>query len=218
MKLLWSSRNQKFIGHSMTHDELASMSDVYSVLSPDYRKRQTTYVLQVLWRDLTSEFDIIGPHYTSDSQFPHQALCRLLIDSIHQFHVCGFETVAVVCDGAAPNMTMVKEMSGAARKAYRCAIICKHWIRDVIYIEFWIAYSLNTGSAAIDPSFVSPYTGRSVHFIICPSHQVSKYACVPILCLSPFSLSLSLFSLSFPPPPPPFPFTLILVYTEFDYS
>ena len=99
------------------------MSDVYSVLSPDYRKRQTTYVLQVLWRDLTSEFDVIGPHYTSDSQFPHQALCRLLFDSIHQFHVCGFETVAVDCDGAAPNMTMVKEMSGAARKAYRCAII-----------------------------------------------------------------------------------------------
>ena len=120
MKLLWSSCNQKFSGHSMTHDELASMSDVYSVLSPDYRKRQTTYILQVLWR---SNFDITGPHYTNDVQFPHQTLCRLLVDAIHQFHVCGFETVAVVCDGAAPNMTMIKEMSGASRKACRCEVL-----------------------------------------------------------------------------------------------
>jgi hypothetical protein len=119
MKLLWSSKSQKFIGHSMPHDELASLCDVYDVLQPDYRKRQTTYILQTLWRDLTSDFDIIGPHYTNDSPFPHHSLCCLLLDSIHQFHVCGFETDAVVCDGASPNMTMVKEMSGAPRKAYR---------------------------------------------------------------------------------------------------
>ena len=100
----------------MTHDELASMCDVYAVLQPEYRKRQTTYVLQTLWRDLTSDFDVIGPHYynTNDSPFSHHSLCRLLLDSIHQFHVCGlFETDVVVCDGASPNMTMVKEMSGA---------------------------------------------------------------------------------------------------------
>ena len=36
MKLLWSSRNQKFIGHAMSHDELLSLCDVYKTLSPDY--------------------------------------------------------------------------------------------------------------------------------------------------------------------------------------
>ena len=96
----------------MTHDELASMADVYSVLSPDYKKRETMYVLQMLWIDLASGFDIIGSHYTNDSQFPHQTLYRLLMDSIHQFYVCGFDTIIVVCDGAAVNMTMIKEMSG----------------------------------------------------------------------------------------------------------
>ncbi len=119
MKLLWSSRSQKFIGHAMTHDEMSSLSDVYAALSPDYRKRQTNYVLQTLWRDLTSEFDVIGPHFTTDNAFTHEFLCRILMESIHQFHVCGFETVAVVCDGAAPNLTMVKEMSGYPRKAFR---------------------------------------------------------------------------------------------------
>ena len=119
MKLLRSSRSQKFIGHSMTHDELASLCDVYAVLQPDYRKQQTTYILQTLWRDLTSDFDVIGPHYTNDSPFSHHSLCCLLLDSIHQFHVCGFETDTIICDGAAPNTTMMKEMSGAPRKAYR---------------------------------------------------------------------------------------------------
>lgn len=103
----------------MTDDELASLCDVYTVLKPDYRKRQTSYVLQTLWRDLTADFDVIGPHYTNDGQFSHGNLCQIVIDSIHQYHVCGFETVAVVCDGAAANMTMIKEMCGAPRKAYR---------------------------------------------------------------------------------------------------
>ena len=30
----------------------------------------------------------------------------------------GFQTCELVCDGATPNMTMIKEMSGAKRKAY----------------------------------------------------------------------------------------------------
>lgn len=119
LKLLWSSRSQKFIGHAMTHDELASLCDVYTTLSPDYRTKQTTYVLQTLWRDLTSDFDVIGPHYTSESSFEHKALCPILLDAIRQFHICGFDVVAVVCDGASSNLTMIKELSGAPRKAYR---------------------------------------------------------------------------------------------------
>ena len=91
MKLLWSSRNQKFIGHAMSHDELISLCDVYKTLSPDYQGRQTSYIMQTLWRDFTSDFDVIGPHYSNDSTFPHDATCRVLIDAIQQFHLCGFE-------------------------------------------------------------------------------------------------------------------------------
>lgn len=45
---------------------------------------------------------------------------QTLMDLIHQFNVCGFDTIAVICDGAAANMTMIKKISGAACKAYRC--------------------------------------------------------------------------------------------------
>lgn len=102
----------------MSYDEMASLCDVYTSLDPDFRQKQTSYVLQTLWRDLTSDFDVIGPHYSSDKTFEHKRLCPILIDAIEQFHVCGFKTVAVVTDGASPNMAMIKEMSGQERKAY----------------------------------------------------------------------------------------------------
>jgi len=66
MKLLWSSRNQKFVGHAMTHEEMTTLCDVYRSLQPGFRQKRTSYILQTLWRDLTSDFDIVGPHYTSD--------------------------------------------------------------------------------------------------------------------------------------------------------
>ena len=120
MRILWSSGSQKFIGHTMSYDELASLCDVYTSLDPDFRRMQTNYILQTLciWRDLTSDFDVIGPHYSSEKAFEHKRLCLLLINAIEQFHICGFEIVAVVIDGASSNMTMIKEMSGQKRKAF----------------------------------------------------------------------------------------------------
>ena len=115
---MWSSKSQKFIGHALSHHELSSLCDVYSSLSDDFCKKQTSYILQVLWRDLTSQFDVIGPHYSSDGTIDHKRLCPILIDAIQQFHVCGFKTAAVVVDGASSNLTMIKEFSGQARKAY----------------------------------------------------------------------------------------------------
>ena len=55
MRLLWSSKTQEFIGHSMTHEELTTLCDVYQTLDPEFRQKQTSYVLQTLWRDLTSQ-------------------------------------------------------------------------------------------------------------------------------------------------------------------
>jgi len=66
MKLLWNSRNQKFVGHAMNHEEMATLCDIYRTLQPGFRQKRTSYVLQTLWRDLTSDFDVVGPHYTSD--------------------------------------------------------------------------------------------------------------------------------------------------------
>ncbi len=83
-----------------------------------------------------------------------------------QFTSFMYATVAVVCDGASSNMTMVKEMSGSKRGAYGCVN------ENLLICLCTIFFSFLDGSESIQPSFLSPYTGKLVHFIICPSHQV----------------------------------------------
>ena len=61
---MWNSRSQTLIGPSMDHDELSSLSDNYSCADGKCPE-QTSYILQFLWQDLTSHFDIVGPFFTS---------------------------------------------------------------------------------------------------------------------------------------------------------
>lgn len=90
---MWSSRNQKFIGHCMSHDELSSLCDVYKTIDPEFRQKKTSYVLQTLWPSevnnsilrvvlaafLNIQVDIIGPHYTSDETVDHKFLLIVLM-------------------------------------------------------------------------------------------------------------------------------------------
>ena len=64
-RLMWNSRSHQLVGLAMSHQELASLTDIYQLLDPEYRSKQTTYILQFLWRDLTSPFDVVGPYFTS---------------------------------------------------------------------------------------------------------------------------------------------------------
>ena len=83
MKLLWNSRDQKFAGHAMTHEEMSSLCDVYQSLQSDFRQKKTTYVLQTLWRDLSSSFDILGPHYTSDGTMHVRGIIMILYINVY---------------------------------------------------------------------------------------------------------------------------------------
>ena len=64
------------------------------------------------------QVDIIGPHYTSEVTVDHKFLLPTVMDAMFKFHKCGFDTSAIVCDGASSNLTMIKEMTGADRTAY----------------------------------------------------------------------------------------------------
>jgi len=56
-----SSRNDEFIDHAMNSSEMSTLHDVYEVLDQHTEKiSKTSYVLQSLWRDLSSDYDIIG--------------------------------------------------------------------------------------------------------------------------------------------------------------
>ena len=61
--LMWNSRNHQIIGLAMSERDQASLLDIYQVLEDDKRTKMTNYILQFLWRDLTSGFDIVGPYF-----------------------------------------------------------------------------------------------------------------------------------------------------------
>lgn len=67
-RLMWNSRSQKIIGLAMSPDEMSSLHDAYQLVDEMSASKQTSYILQFLWRDLTSSFDVVGPYFTSGGQ------------------------------------------------------------------------------------------------------------------------------------------------------
>ena len=63
-QLMWNSRSHQLMGLAMTSDDLLSLNDIYKILRDPGANKQTSYILQFLWRDLTSCYDIDGPYFT----------------------------------------------------------------------------------------------------------------------------------------------------------
>ena len=72
------------------------------------KTEQTSYVLQFLWRDLTSKFDIVGPYFTSIKGIKAKFIIACVFETIKLFQLYGFETSGIVCDRASTNVTAIK--------------------------------------------------------------------------------------------------------------
>ena len=110
-RLMWNSRSQKLIGLSMSSVEQSSLADVYQQISGD-RAQQTTYILQFLWRDLTSNFDIIGPYFTCSKTMDSKFILSCVFETVKLLHLHGLTTMLIVCDGGAANLSTLKATHG----------------------------------------------------------------------------------------------------------
>ena len=108
---MWNSRSQTLIGLSMTRVEMSSLADIYQTLDQD-SATQTAYILQFLWRDLTSDFDIIGPYFTNSKTMDSKFIISCILETIRLFHEKGLSTSVLVCDGASSNVTTLKATHG----------------------------------------------------------------------------------------------------------
>ena len=126
-------------------------SQVFMIYMKTWRKmntQKTTYVIQFLWRDLSSKFDIIGPYFTIPSTMEAKFLHGIVVRTMLAFTQFGFGVRALLSDGASANLSLMK-------------ILCGHE---------------DASTMAISPWFTSPYDGKKVYLIVCPSHQVR---CLP---------------------------------------
>ena len=86
-QLMWNSRSQTIIGLAMTEEDQASLHDVYQLFDKDKTADQTGYIMQFLWRDLTSSYDIVGPFYTNSETFSAKTIHACVFETIHLFQV-----------------------------------------------------------------------------------------------------------------------------------
>jgi hypothetical protein len=153
-RLMWNSRSQRVIGLSMTHTQMASMEDIYQSLNGD-QAQQTSYILQFLWRDLTSDYDIIGPYFTSPKTMDSKFILSCVLETVKLFHLHGLVTSLIVCDGAATNL---------------CTIKATHGISG--------AYSINKGASdpyEVCPCMMNPFNPPNfIYWLICPTHQLKN--------------------------------------------
>lgn len=132
---------------------MASLYDVFQTLVPERKTTLTGSILQTVWRDLSSKYDVLGPYFTSESGMDAKYMIATIQESMLKLHWFGFHTVAIVLMvHASVNLSMIKL-----------------WSEDKTG-----AYGTQEGDDkhVVKPWFTDPFNGQKVFFIICPSHQV----------------------------------------------
>ena len=80
----------------MTTKNLASLNDVYSLLQQSDTAKQTSYILQLIWRDSTSEFDIVGPYFTCTSSVEGKFVLACVLETVKLFQLHGLKISVLV--------------------------------------------------------------------------------------------------------------------------
>lgn len=143
-RVIWNSSNSAIIGYAISSEDFVSLHDVYEGLCEDEKCQKTAYVVQFLWRDLSSDFDVVGPYFNCSSSLETQSLHAMVTRTMLAFTQFGFGVRALLCDGASSNLSLLK-------------LLCGHTNNEVDISQ---------------PSFKSPFDGKCVYLIVCPSHQV----------------------------------------------
>ena len=153
-RVIWNSSNSSIMGFSMSSDEFVTLHNVYEGLNDEEKCEKTSYMVQFLWRDLSSDFNVIGPYFNCSSSMEMQFLHSMVVRTMLAFCQFGFHVRALLCDGASSNLGLLKLLCG---------------------------YVNNKDMDIQTPWFKSPFDGKNVYLLVCPSHQVCH--CIIMLCV-----------------------------------
>lgn len=155
-KVMWNTSNHKMYGLALTADEMTSLSDIFVKNGKGDYTAKTQYMMQFYWRDLTANFDVLGPYFPSSRQMGHNTITTCVLNTIEVFNKYGFITSVLVCDGSSSNLATVKLLCSETSGAYGS----RPDISDQHDIKCW---------------FENPFQSSSnIYFIICPTHQMKN--------------------------------------------
>ncbi len=156
-RVKWSSRGRKFFGLEMDPFDYLYLNDIYETLDPNLAPQPAQYMLQFLWRDVSSDFDVVGPYFAVARSIEHRFIIACVTQSMRVFHAYGFQVVGIVCDGASSNLAAIKMLCTGRRGTFGK----KEHVQpgeDKHEIKAW---------------FTNPFQpALKVFCCICPSHQV----------------------------------------------
>ena len=87
----------------MLSEEFVNLHDVHQGLCDDEKCRKTTYMLQFLWRDLSSDFNVVGPYFNCSSTMETQFLHSIVTRTMFSFCRYGFYIRALQRNNASSN-------------------------------------------------------------------------------------------------------------------
>ena len=156
MQVAYNTKSCEIQGYVMSKEDLPFLHDVFSAFD-DVSSQKTNYIVQFLWRDLTSSLDMIGPCFTSAKQVDCGFILEQLTSTIQSLSQFGFRALAIVCDGASPNLAAMKILCGLPNKALSNE-------NDTLSDESYF----------VKANFINPYDPDDipVFVVICPTHQV----------------------------------------------
>ena len=73
---------------------MSSLHDVYASLG-DEQRQQASYMLQFVWCDLTSSFDIIGPYYSSSEPLKSKFILACVYEVMKIFQILWVSNIGV---------------------------------------------------------------------------------------------------------------------------
>jgi hypothetical protein len=79
-------------GYAVSSRDFSSLHDVYEGADDSEACQKNTYMLQFLWRDMTSDVDVIGPYFTLSSTIESQSLYSVVTYTMLAFSKYGFNT------------------------------------------------------------------------------------------------------------------------------
>ena len=160
MKVAWNLKGGGITGFTIPEDELKVLHDVYSS-TVQFGAQKTSHVMQFLWRDITSGYDLVGPYFPIEKSKASSTLQEFVMLCLKAFTSYGFKVAIILCDGASSNLTVLKMLTGYERSQFPV-----NEAADTLHGKYYL-----------DVSFSNPEDplGRPIFAMICPSHQVLQF-------------------------------------------
>ena len=121
---MWNSCSHQLLGLAMTPDDLYSLNDIYKILKDPDTNKQTSYVLQFLWRDLTSNYDIVGPYFTCSSSVESKFVIACVLETIKLFQFHGLKMSLLV-------WRTCKYHCNQSQSWTSWCVLCNKWQRQI---------------------------------------------------------------------------------------